>query len=297
MTDVTLPPYSSFSQASTTLKCGNQFYLERLLKLPRRPMWAGVGGTAVHEATEEWDLNVLTWGEWLESADELKGLFNRHLDEAIASELKYTEFEPAEWYASGRASKEYPNKHDEKWWRDNGPAMLARWANWRMQSPWELATIDGKPAIEIPFEVTMAGVPIKAIADRVFEHNGACLVVDIKSGMHAPDDATQLATYALGIEDQYGVRSDWATFWMARTGSTTAIHSMAKWTRERLEHFYRSTRNTQKMGLLLPKPSNMCSACGVRDYCYAQDGTQADTVPQPWEVNFIDPLDLVSDQE
>lgn len=51
-----LPVHMSPSQINSLLTCGEQYRLERVVRVPSRPMWAGVGGTTVHKLTEELDL-------------------------------------------------------------------------------------------------------------------------------------------------------------------------------------------------------------------------------------------------
>ena len=60
--DSPFPKYMSPSQISSLLTCGEQFRLTRLLRVPERPMWAGIGGSAVHRMTEDLDRE-----EWLNS--------------------------------------------------------------------------------------------------------------------------------------------------------------------------------------------------------------------------------------
>lgn len=55
-TDSPFPLYLSPSQISSLLTCGEQFRLKRVLKVPERPMWASIGGSAVHKITEVLDL-------------------------------------------------------------------------------------------------------------------------------------------------------------------------------------------------------------------------------------------------
>jgi hypothetical protein len=55
------PPHLSPSQISSMLTCGEQFRLQRVKRVPQRPMWASIGGTVVHKLTEELDR------EWYES--------------------------------------------------------------------------------------------------------------------------------------------------------------------------------------------------------------------------------------
>lgn len=49
------PPHLSPSQISSMLTCGEQFRLQRVERVPQRPMWASIGGTVVHKLTEELD--------------------------------------------------------------------------------------------------------------------------------------------------------------------------------------------------------------------------------------------------
>lgn len=49
------PEHMSPSSINTLLTCGEQFRLSKVVRVPQRPMWAGVGGTVVHKLTEERD--------------------------------------------------------------------------------------------------------------------------------------------------------------------------------------------------------------------------------------------------
>lgn len=49
------PEYMSPSSINTLLTCGEQFRLSKVVRVPQRPMWAGIGGGVVHKLTEELD--------------------------------------------------------------------------------------------------------------------------------------------------------------------------------------------------------------------------------------------------
>jgi hypothetical protein len=49
------PPHLSPSSINTLLSCGERFRLEKVVRVPSRPMWGGVGGSVVHKLTEELD--------------------------------------------------------------------------------------------------------------------------------------------------------------------------------------------------------------------------------------------------
>lgn len=44
--------YMSYSRMNSILTCGEQFRLERVLKMPSREHWASVGGNAMHTCIE-----------------------------------------------------------------------------------------------------------------------------------------------------------------------------------------------------------------------------------------------------
>jgi hypothetical protein len=57
---------------------------------------------------------------------------------------------------------------------------------------------------------------------------------------------------------------------------------LTEWSRERLDFTYGEADHRRKNGRLLAAPSNMCSACGVREYCYAVGGSKVNVVPSPF---------------
>jgi putative RecB family exonuclease len=289
---VEVPAHLSWSQASNLIGsyCPSQYFYGRVLGKPERPSWASVGGSAVHAASEDWDRQYLA-GEVILEEPNLRGMFEMSLD----IEIKKTEesgFDKAEWRASGRASKEWPDKEDERWWRANGPAMLARWANWRLGTGWEIAMLtnsDGVevPGIEIPFNIELGGVPIRGFVDRVFEKDGEFLGIDLKSGSMEPKTAGQLGTYRAGVLAEYGVDTRWGGFWMARTGQSGSLHDLTQWTPERLDFTYAEARAVQMRGAFMHRPSNMCSSCPFRDYCPEVGGVKAAETPQPWTITEV----------
>ncbi len=49
------PEHMSPSSINSILTCGEKFRLEKVKRVPSRPMWAGIGGSVVHTLTEELD--------------------------------------------------------------------------------------------------------------------------------------------------------------------------------------------------------------------------------------------------
>lgn len=263
------------------LKCGYQWYLQRGLNLPQRPGWATVGGSAVHAATEDIDLMAD------DPADSVRDIFNHHFDLAIEEEVNRYEgkYPPSEWRASGRASKQWPEKEDEAWWRANGPLFVGNWLNWRRRSSLELYTMDdGNFAVELEATVEFGGLPCKVIIDRLFTGAHGLSLVDIKSGSQMPKDDLQLAIYSHALRATYGYEVRWGSYFDARKGLSTPAYDLGveAWPKERIDYIFKSVRHMQEQGIFLAQPSNMCSACTVKDYCATMGGSLAHTVPSPW---------------
>jgi hypothetical protein len=55
--DEQVPEHVSYSSLMDWLSCGWMYYLSRVKQVKEIPAWWLYGGTAVHRATEMWDLN------------------------------------------------------------------------------------------------------------------------------------------------------------------------------------------------------------------------------------------------
>ena len=292
-TTVKFPAHLSHSQVSSLQTCGWRYTLEKGLHVPQQPSWATVGGGAVHTATEWWDNWTLN-DQWVTDRPAIEELFNKAFDQEIAKRLEQEpDYTKEQWRASGRASKAWPEKENEAWWRHEGPAMVMSWVTWRINnSQWEIAMLPGaggeaRPGIELECKPTIGGIQVIQYVDRLFSNRDQTqlLVVDIKSGRE-PDSAQQLGSYGLGLEESFDVTPSYGTYWMARTGSTTTLEDMGLWTRERLDHIYATADEIRRRNLLLPKKSMMCSGCSVRDACFEVGGKDSDNYPAPWQINI-----------
>lgn len=265
-------------------KCGEQYRLSRLMKLPEPPGWAQIGGHAVHSTTEILD----TEGNLTPDPAYVRDTFAMFMAEEIESQINRYDgaFGPEDFRASGRASRQWPNKEDDAWWLENGPVFVHSWLNYRRVSPLTIAVINDEPAIELHASVELAGLPVELYIDRVMEspYNGL-VIVDIKSGAFMPKDPMQLAVYAEGMLQKYGTRPRWGQFFDARKGTSTAAYDLNEWPKERLDYEFGQVRAMQEQGIFLANPSNMCASCGVKRYCKTMGGDLASTVPQPWESN------------
>jgi hypothetical protein len=276
-----LPPaYLSPSQISSLTTCGEQYRLTRVEGAPERPMWAGIGGSTVHKITEILDLNAydgLTEGMTIEELWER--VWNECFDEA---KERHPEFDPEDYYRSGRVSKEWPEKETPEWWAVKGPSFVKQWIMWRDNnglSIWETLdeeTGELRPAIEL--EVNAYGpddLYVKSVIDRVYiDQEGDLRIVDLKTGSHTDAWPRQMAYNALGVSCQHGEQPRYAGFWKARSGGIPEWFDLSVFTEEWLWEQAHKARAIRDQQLFLAAPNNLCkSACGVSQWCVAMGGT------------------------
>jgi len=251
-----LPEHVSYSSLTTWLDCGWKYYLSRVEEIQEVPSWYLLGGTTLHKATELYDLH---------GSDDIEKLWEKCWKETIDETLKNTTTTMDKWKAGGRPSKTYPNKEDDKWWSKNGPKQLEKWVQFRSGS-WSILDIDGSPAVELDIQPVIAGVPVKMQIDRVMvTPDGEVVVVDIKSGRSIPT-WLQLAFYAAGLEKTYGIKPQWGTYWMSRSGITSAFVNLDEFPTGGIEFLVAQFDKARRNDVFLPNLSH-CSKCGLSDKC------------------------------
>jgi hypothetical protein len=277
-TDWLPPSYLSPSQVSSLLTCGEQFRLTRVEQAPERPMWAGIGGSAVHRATELRDRQRYEGGEVSSPEEAFAQFWVEEFEETMA---RHPEFDPADYYVSGRVSKAWPNKEDPDWWAENGPKFVRAWENWCTHiglTLWEYPDAEGtmRPGIEV--EVWGEGdddLSVRSIIDRVMvDALGRLYIIDIKTGSMTPAFPMQMALNNLGLLGTHEVNATFAGFWSARKGGVGEWTPLSRYTEDWLWEQVWKAREIRNRQLFIPQPGNLCnSACGVKQWCVAMGGT------------------------
>lgn len=246
--------YLSFSSMSTYADCSERFYLERIASVPQEQGWWLPAGTALHTATEYLDHGThvtaeLAWADaWRET-------------------LARLDAEPTK--AGGRASKAYPNKEDKTYWDAEGAGMVQGYLTWRDQATkdgWQLATINGAPAIEVPVEGTIGDVTVKGYIDRVFtDSHGNNIIVDLKSSKREPQ-SVQMDVYVALLQQQYNFTAEYVAYYMFRMQILTEPKPV-KADAHTLGGIFSATKRGIEAEVFLPNVGMLCGTCGVRKYC------------------------------
>lgn len=263
--------HTSYSAIGAFLNCGEQYRLQKIMHVPEVPAWWSWGGTAFHAITEAWD-----YLDYMDLADEFDNTPERA---AAALEKAQRERKAAEGYEP-RSSK----GQGEAWWLENIPVMVDRYIEWRRTSGWQLVTVprepgspDWIPGIELKVLAEFGGLPMLGYVDRVFKTPAnEIVVVDLKTSQRKPSNTLQLGTYAVLLEETYGLRPDLGAYFMGRTGVLTDPIPLDNYTPEYLDRYVAPFKIARDTGAYVANPAGtLCGVCGVAYACWAKGGKDA----------------------
>lgn len=267
------PKHLSFSALNGYRMCGAQFKLQRVLQVEQRPGLAGLGGNAVHTATEWCDM-----GESAPYADQHldpKDMFEVAWEQEVRKRKEQSpSFNLEDYTVTGKAAAKYGGKRGIEWWMDNGPAMVQRWIDWR-ENGWEIwETPEGRLAIETEIKFVLPnGTTILLFIDRIMvTPAGQLVVVDIKTGARTPDVPEQLGLYSVGIAAQWGEQyaPSWGYWWDANKGTHSQPLALGHYTADYFASVYDEAVAGINAGSFLARPANACfNWCGVSHLCPA----------------------------
>lgn len=266
MTDDRDPDYEgprlSYSGMSDLLKCGEMYRLKRVVKIPEeKVMWHFVAGSTFHSLTEAHDRRL--FGDKSMTID---------IDDAFEIEIVGRETETgiprSEWGQYSEGYKEY---------RQKMPEWVRSYNGWFAASPYSIAVINDRPAIELPIDAEIGGGRTPGFIDRVWEqHNydNKLVVIDLKTSKKKESSLLQPGVYAKGLYRQYGVEAWRGGWYMARWPSEHTDQSplVGPWDLgpyiKVLDSMYASAYAILEQKAFLPNEAGGgCFLCDVKPYC------------------------------
>jgi hypothetical protein len=274
--DLTGKPHLSYSSLDTFQQCGEKYRLSKVYQVPQEQAWWFVGGSAVHKATELYDLGddrpyAKIWADaWVEETEKLD----------MSKPVR----------VAGRATKYWPNKEDAQWWDAHGLEMLVDYARWRKESRWELLTDGENKFIEWEFTLTLPNpstaedaspeLVVQGYVDRVFvTPDGEVVVCDIKTGSREPASSTQLGIYAAGLRQRGNINPAVGTYFMGRKGDMGQMRSLLHYTDDMLAYWLSMFEDSVRSERFMPHVTSMCQTCTVAPSCYAVGGKPPYNLP------------------
>ncbi|MFJ2650835.1 RecB family exonuclease [Streptomyces sp. NPDC087420] len=260
----------SHSSRETMERCAKSWMLKYKAGAPQRPAVWSAGGSAVHEATEFYDLHAKRGRDM--NAEQVQLIWNTALEKQLA-EIRAKEPNENLWRRTQAEGLEE--------WRAMGPSLVQSYIDWRQRSPWELwTTPDGEPAIELDISGRLPGCEpeIKAYLDRVFWDPvfKKLWILDLKSGKRAPTTPDQFGVYAALLRVKYDVQVDWGVAFLNRKSELGKPFDLSGHTPEFVGAVFSETWDEIKRGSFPANGfPNACFICDVQSACAKQNGPLA----------------------
>lgn len=275
------------------MQCGEKYRLTKVAGAPEHPSWWLAGGSAVHEATEVYDLATPEEQGEFDPDAAFYDAFNPRVEDVEASMTgRFAGMEPK---SAGRRPEQ-----DNHWWDDEGPNMVRSWIFWQQETGWRPAQLVwehwGIPTPAVEMDVSsdaFHSVEVRAFLDRVMQHpDGTLAIVDIKTGSRKPDSPMQLGFYKVLLDNVYGININLGGYFMARKGEIDFV-PLDKYTDEYVSRFVKGFVKAREMELYLPNVGQFCATCGVAYACWGVGGPEADafapTEPAPPKQTWVLP--------
>lgn len=255
LVELTGKEHLSNSSMGQWLRCGESFYLERVVGHKSSKGWAMFAGLAIHSATEMLDLG--------QQSD-----INAAWDSAWSQQLSTIEAND-DVRAGGKRTKEWPNGEDAAFWTAQGPVHVGNWVRWRderLAEGWQLLAVEQK------FAADLGGVKVVGGIDRLMvDPQGQLGVLDLKSGQ-PPKNPTQLAIYAAALEATGEPRPLMGGYFLTKT-ATVDWMMLTRYTPELVGSWFAGAARGIESEIFLPNPSSFCSVCGVKQHCSVFSGS------------------------
>lgn len=276
----------SYSTLDQWFSCPKKVELTKIQRAPATPAWWFAGGSAVHVATEAYDLWTLkdpTSREKFSIRDEFEEAFTAEVRDISLKEPDITK-----WRAAG--PKDAPESFDR--WMQLGPLLVGNYIKWRRstdyvvwEGPGQVSTdpdighVEGV-GIEIDLSFTPPGCDreIKAYADRIFFEPmlQQIHIIDLKTGTRGPNSPLQFGVYRAGLEARYGVVATTGMAFMNREAKPGKAFDLAKYTPAYIGRLFGQLSRAVDARVFPAHKGSSCRMCDVQDACYTNDGPLAE---------------------
>lgn len=245
----------------TYSRCSEQYRLQKVEKVPEQMTAWAPQGNGVHTGYEKWELSDRTMTE-----DQAVDIAVAEYDRLIKGQREKAP-EDRNWLTGGRTKVQV----DIDRRRDRVAEHLRGLIQYSLGNADKFRPArlpDDRPAVEVPFIITVNGVTVKGAIDLVLEWEpGQLSIRDIKTGNKLPNDPLQLTLYALAWFRLFGDVIEYGDFFMTKNNAPTDPYPLTEFSEAKLGAWLEMFDRSEKDGIYLPSGGDHCRVCTVRPYC------------------------------
>lgn len=219
-------------------------------------------GTAFHTGMETWEKS----GRAL-TVDEVVDISVTEYDRLI-SEQREQYPEDRDWLTGGRTAP----SADITRRRDRVASQVRGYIAYSLEHEAEFRPAelpDGRPAVEVPFDMTLGGVRVTGFIDLVlyWPEKDILTVRDLKTGNKLPDDGLQLAFYGHAWWRYFGDVIEYGDYFMCKNNAPTSPYLLLDYPEPVLGAWLEMMDRAERQGIYLPNGGDHCRVCTVRRFC------------------------------
>lgn len=243
----------SVSKLKSIGKCGRQYQLERIEKVPSRPAGWTVRGIAAHDTIDTWEKDLRA----SDPESYYQDSWDRALQETI---LKFPQVD--KWQRTPRVKTVAKDLELRK---QDGLVQVQRYCEraideedlWRVKEA------------EFPFTLEYENFIIRGIIDQVREwEDGDLSLWDLKTGGDDSEDNRQLGVYRHGFLKESGIDIGVGAYWYSKLDRASKSIDLNVYTPEYIEAEFTKLDQIMTQNLYMANPSiKSCFACGVAEHC------------------------------
>ena len=252
-----IPDHFSYSQLAAFEKCPLQYKFNFILKVPVRGGGTRSFGTTMHntlcsflrQAGAKKQADLLGFGETAPKAgfDLLSELYEKNWID--------------DWYENKKQKEEYYKL---------GKKIIKNFYEDYKKNPPKVLKVGNDLALEVPFNLKVAGYTVKGKIDRIDESPGGVSLIDYKTGKAkekvAAEDKEQLLIYQMAAEEVFGLQPKELVYYYLDDNKKVSFLGTEQ-DEQKIREKIKETIETIKTSDFKAKPGWQCSFCDFRDIC------------------------------
>jgi len=253
-----LPDHFSYSQLAAFEKCPLQYKFNFILKVPTRGGATRSFGTTMHNTLCQFLKQAQNNGQQADLLGFGRSSLKMKFD--LLADI-YQKNWIDEWYESKKQKEEYYKL---------GKKIIKNFYNLYQKNPPKIAKINGLLALEMPFNLKIAGYTVKGKIDRIDETPEGIVLLDYKTGRAKEkiisQEKEQLLIYQIAAEEVFNLQpKELAYYYLEDNKKISFLGSEQD--KQKLKEKIKETIEAIRSSDFKAKPGWQCSFCDFKNIC------------------------------
>jgi len=259
-----MPEHFSFSQLAAFKKCPLQYKFAHILKVPVKGKVNFSFGKTMHNVLYRFvKLSI----EGRETGQ--KGLFSNSKKEKEKEQNSIISFkELLKIYDQEWLDEWYQDKRQKEDYYKTGKKILKDFYERFSKNPPNVLSINGRPALEIPFKLKLGNDLLIGRIDRIDSLEGGAKIIDYKTGSFKEklENKEQLLIYQIAAEKVFKIEPKELSYYYLEEGKEVSFLGSQKEKERQIEAILAEIEKIKK-GDFTPTPGWQCKFCDFKDIC------------------------------